>query len=76
MKDAEVFTTASGLAVVTQDAESVREAARGQRRSKNRLKRQRAAQRRTGGSRGMATWKGKVKAKKQHARLTARDSMQ
>jgi hypothetical protein len=61
VKDAEVFETASGLAVVTTDTESVRVAARGQRRATNRSKRQRAAQRRTGGSTGKAVWLARAK---------------
>ena len=70
MKDAEVFETESGLAVVSTDVEGVRAALRGQRRTTNRLKRQKAAQRRTGASRGKATWlaaaKAKHKAERQH----------
>lgn len=62
-KEAEVFETASGLAVVTEDAESVRVALRGQRRQDKRLRALRRSQRLTGGSKGMATWMGKAKEK-------------
>lgn len=61
MQEAEVYETGSGLAVVTEDAESVRTALREQRRAKNRLRRQRAAQRRSGGSKGMSTWRARAK---------------
>jgi hypothetical protein len=74
--EAEVFETASGLAVVSTDVESVRVALRRQRRDEQRLRAKRRSQRRTGGSKGKATWAGKVKARKQHERVMARPYFQ
>lgn len=59
--EAEVYETKFGLAVVTQDAESARKAIRKARRTRNRLKATRRSQRRTGGSRGKATWMPRAK---------------
>lgn len=61
MPDAEVIENPSGLAVVTEDAEGVRTALRRQRRVKNRSKRLRAAERRTGGGKGTSTWLARAK---------------
>jgi hypothetical protein len=74
--DPEVYKLGSGLHVVTDDVESVRKAARAARRGRNRLKAQKAAQRRTGGSKGKATWRGAVKAKKAYEWLMSRPAMQ
>lgn len=59
--DPVVYESASGLAVVTEDPEGVRVALRGQRRARNRTRRQKRSQRLTGGSAGTSTWLPRAK---------------